>query len=410
MTRLRRSGVAPWLAVSSAMFTVAWGGNEFTPLLIMYRQIEQLDAVTVFWLLGAYVFGIVPALLLGGPLSDRFGRRPLMLPAPLVAIAGSLILAFASGAPALLFVGRVVSGISIGLAMAVGSSWVKELSTSPFDQRADAGAGARRAAMALTGGFGAGSIAGALLAQFSPIPVLAPYLVHTIVSAASLALAWRAPESFQPSTTRPSLVSDLAVPSATRIRFLLIVVPMAPWVFGIALAAQAVLSGLMLGRVGGYDILYSGVAGLITLAFGFLAQGLGRRIDSPRSARGVIVGLLLSLPALGLASFAAAQLGPVTVLVSAALLGIAYGVLLVSGLQEVQRMARPDDLAGLTAVYYALTYLGFFVPVLMSVLAPWISYPAMFAGAMLLVLVPLGLAIVFSKVDLADDDGSAMLQ
>ena len=47
--------------------------------------------------IGAYVIGIVPALLLGGPLSDRFGRRPLLLPAPLIALAGSAVLAAAAG-------------------------------------------------------------------------------------------------------------------------------------------------------------------------------------------------------------------------------------------------------------------------------------------------------------------------
>jgi MFS family permease len=74
--------VAPWLRVSAAVFAVAWGGNEFTPLLVTYRLDQHLSALTVNLLLGAYVLGIVPALLIGGPLSDRFGRRALALPAP----------------------------------------------------------------------------------------------------------------------------------------------------------------------------------------------------------------------------------------------------------------------------------------------------------------------------------------
>ena len=84
---------APWLSVGAALFAVAWGGNEFTPLLVMYRQIDHMSALTVNVLLGAYVLGIVPALLLGGPLSDRYGRRPLFVPAPLIAVVGSALLA-----------------------------------------------------------------------------------------------------------------------------------------------------------------------------------------------------------------------------------------------------------------------------------------------------------------------------
>ncbi|MGO3814853.1 MAG: MFS transporter, partial [Cellulosimicrobium funkei] len=86
-------GPRAWLAVAAVMFAVAWGGNEFTPLLVMYREVGHFSAVTVDALLAAYVLGIVPALLLGGPLSDRYGRRPLLLPAAPIALAGSLVLA-----------------------------------------------------------------------------------------------------------------------------------------------------------------------------------------------------------------------------------------------------------------------------------------------------------------------------
>ena len=85
-----RVGHRAWLPVALVMAVVAWGGNEFTPLLVMYREVGHFSAVTVDALLAAYVLGIVPALLLGGPLSDRYGRRPLLLPAAPVALVGSL--------------------------------------------------------------------------------------------------------------------------------------------------------------------------------------------------------------------------------------------------------------------------------------------------------------------------------
>jgi hypothetical protein len=60
-----------WRLVAPAMFAVAWAGNEFTPLLVLYKRLNGYGTGTVDVLLGAYVLGIVPALLLGGPLSDR---------------------------------------------------------------------------------------------------------------------------------------------------------------------------------------------------------------------------------------------------------------------------------------------------------------------------------------------------
>ena len=84
-----------WMRPALAMLAVAWGGNEFTPLLVMYRTQHHLPQVTVNVLLFAYVLGIIPALLIGGPLSDRYGRRRLLVPAPYIAMLASAVLAFA---------------------------------------------------------------------------------------------------------------------------------------------------------------------------------------------------------------------------------------------------------------------------------------------------------------------------
>ena len=139
-------GPRAWLAVAAVMFAVAWGGNEFTPLLVMYREVGHFSAVTVDALLAAYVLGIVPALLLGGPLSDRYGRRPLLLPAAPIALVGSLVLAAGESSAALLATGRVLCGVALGLVMAVGTTWVKELSDAAAHASGvpDGGSGARR--------------------------------------------------------------------------------------------------------------------------------------------------------------------------------------------------------------------------------------------------------------------------
>ncbi|MDU2597611.1 MAG: MFS transporter, partial [Dermabacter sp.] len=51
-----------WWPVAASIFAIAWGGNEFTPLLVMYREVSQFSDLVVDGLLGAYVLGIVPAL------------------------------------------------------------------------------------------------------------------------------------------------------------------------------------------------------------------------------------------------------------------------------------------------------------------------------------------------------------
>nr|EJI98993.1 transporter domain protein [Rhodococcus sp. JVH1] len=65
------------------MFVVAWGGNQFTPLLTMYRAERGYSELAVNTLLFAYVIGLIPSLLLAHRLAERWGPRlPWSSPCP----------------------------------------------------------------------------------------------------------------------------------------------------------------------------------------------------------------------------------------------------------------------------------------------------------------------------------------
>ncbi|TGD84127.1 MFS transporter [Mycolicibacterium sp. CH28] len=383
-----------WRRAAAATFAIAWGGNEFTPLLVMYRQSEGLSAITVDMLLFAYVLGIVPALLIGGPLSDRLGRRPLMLPAPALAAAGSLVLALGTTSVPLLIAGRVLSGVALGLAMAVGGSWIKELSSAPWG---DDRGGIRRAAMSLTAGFGAGAGVAGVLAQWAPWPGVLPYAVNIVLSLVAAGALLRAPETRSARDDGRSLRADLTIPSAGHRRFLFVVAPLAPWVFGAAASAYAVLPALMTDHVSRAPVAFSALLCVVTLGCGFLAQTLGRRIDDGDGVRAVVVALIFVVAGMALAALAATRLSVWTAVPAAALLGCGYGLALVAGLQQVQRIAGPDDLAGLTAVFYGISYLGFGVPVVLALgsqaLPAVLTYPAMFGLGAIAALLCLGVVI-----------------
>lgn len=335
-----------WLAVATATFAIAWGGNEFTPLLVMYRTRGDFTPLAVDLLLFAYVLGIVPALLIGGPLSDRFGRRRLMLPAPALAALGSTILAAGADSEVTLAVGRVFSGLALGLAMAVGGSWIKELSSPPWDDR---DAGARRVAMALVA---------AVLLVGAP-ETRAPRRNGIPAGAWSSFRCWNAI-------------------SAPKRRFWLVVVPVAPWVFGAAASAYAVLPALMTQRAAAAPIAFSALLCVVTLGVGFAVQHLGRRLGGD-GLRGVPIALVLLVLGMGIAAWAASVLTVWAALAAAAVLGAGYGMALLAGLQEIQSIAGPDDLAGLTAIFYGVSYLGFAVPAACAFLSQrwtWLTYPS----------------------------------
>jgi hypothetical protein len=98
--------------------------------------------------------------------------------------------------------------------------------------------------------------------------------------------------------------------------------------------------------------------------------------------------------------------------VTSVILGVGYGMALVSGLAEVQRIARPDELAGLTAVFYSLCYLGFAVPAIMAFaheVIPAMTYPLMFGIGAAGAAICLGVAATHSRrhLDVATTTGNA---
>ncbi|WP_255549334.1 MFS transporter [Corynebacterium sp. TAE3-ERU12] len=388
----------PWLVVALAVFAIAWGGNQFTPLMVLYRQEGELDLVFVDLLLFVYAVGIVPALLLSGPLSDGIGRKPVMLAGPLFSVLGSVLIAVGETTAPVLAVGRLLSGIAVGIGMAVGGSWVKELSTPRFDAAAKSTSGAKRQSMALTAGFGVGAFIAAILAQFAPLPGQLAYILHIVVTIPTVLLLLAVPETRQSPTTGgvPSLVQALRTPSVKHPRFLLIPALTAPWVFGCAAVAYAIIPSLVQQEVS-QPIFISGVLTGVALICGFTIQQFGPRISSDTSARGSVVALVLVFIGMGMAALMSRDPHLATAIPCSMVLGMGYGLVMYTGLNEVQRIAGPRDLAGLSGIFYGLSYIGFAFPAMLTELAKhweWMTYPVMLTFGM---VVAVGMLVIVSK-------------
>jgi len=363
------------------MFGVGWGANQFTSLLLAYHDYRGVPVGTDQALFGVYALGLAPALLLGGPASDRWGRGRLVRPAVVVSVLATVVLMLGVQSTPALYLGRFLAGAASGATFAAGTAWVKELSVPPYDLHAGEQAGARRAAIALTAGFGLGPVVTGLIGQWAPHPLVLAYLPHLLVMVAVIPGLWRAPETV-PATDgeRPGPPARLRVRSATQPRFLTVVAPIAPWVFGAPAVSFAVLPSVISTHTRGYGIAFAGVAAGLTLAVGILVQPLARRLDGVGDTRGATVGLVAVIVGMLVGALAATQGNPPAVLAAAALLGAGYGFILVSGLLEVQRLAGPDELAGLTAVFYTLSYVGFAAPIVLAELTGLTSYPVLLAA------------------------------
>ncbi|WP_170159837.1 MFS transporter [Frondihabitans australicus] len=369
-----------FLRVAPAVAALAWGGNHFIPLMLMYRSIDGYDQVQVDLFLAVYVIGLVPGFLLAGTWSDRWGRRRIMLAGLPIGIAGSVILALGSSTIAGMCAGRFLSGVSVAVAMVVGSSWIKELSEASGQGQA----GARRASITLSLGFGGGAGVAGVLAQWGPWPTILPYAVQIAATLVGLVVVLGAAETRQPDPSITAIIGDVRIRPAIRGVFLRRVLPIAPWIFGASALAFAVGPSLVTARTGHLDVAFATLATVITLGVGTSVQLAFAAIDRALHGRSGTVGVALA--GIGAVILVAAALDSsiAAVLVAAPIFGAGYGLCMVAGLSAVQAMADGNDLAGLTAIFYSVSYAGFFLPMILAALAPVVGYLAAFVGVAVL--------------------------
>jgi MFS family permease len=351
-----------WKRAVFALFTVAAGTNVPTPLLLVYQERLDLSAEVLTALFGCYAAGLVPALLLAGPLSDRLGRRRVAIPGIVLSGLASLAFAAAGDSLTLLFAARFMQGVVSGVVFSVGSAWVAELSLASGE-----GAGGRRAAFAMTAGFSLGPLTSGLLGEFGPAPTVLPYLLHTALVSVGLALALRLPETVDVhARSRTAGESDPADPLIRPGDGLLVATVLAP----VAVCVYAFPSSMISAVPLLVDLPYGGVAvtGVlagITLGAGTVVAGLQRRLGRWTAVVGT---------ALGTAGFAAAAAYATTgqlpwLIAAAPLLGAGGGLCLAAGLTLTARLAAPTRRGALTSLFLACAYVGFAAPFVMAVAA-----------------------------------------
>lgn len=341
------------------LFATGWAANHFAALLPVFASSEGLSHQALDGAFGIYAVGLLPALLFGGSLSDRLGRRPLLLAGAAVAGLGNLSL-LCWHDQAGIFIGRLVVGAGVGVAMSAGTAWSADIG---------GGSGSVLAGVSLSAGFGCGPLVSGLLAQFADAATYVPFIVTIALSATAVVVGVfvaRVPvdgaNQYQPIHTD----KERAEHGGNAIVALSSALPMALWVFSCATVTIVTMAERMQYRFSGPWV--PGVAAAVTLTAGVGIQMVARRRGWRRSAG--IVGAAVA--ALGFGAVVAAGENPslAVFLLIAVVLGIAYGLCLREGLIDIETMSPPRLRGTLTGVFYVVTYLGFGLPVLLVAIKP----------------------------------------
>src|SRR3954454_11537043 len=188
-----------------------------TPLYPLYRSELGLSELMITVVFASYAAGTIAALLLAGSLSDRVGRRPVLLGGLALSALSAAVFLLAHGV-GLLLLGRVLSGLSAGIF--TGTATATLVDFAPPDRRARATMVATAANM---GALGGGALLAGLLAQFAASPLELPFWIELALLVPAAALVSAMPEpvadrgAFRFTIQRPHIpieVRTVFVPAA----------------------------------------------------------------------------------------------------------------------------------------------------------------------------------------------------
>ena len=350
----------PVVLLSLGLFVVSYGTNVSTPFLVLYRDRLDLSPSQTMAIFVVYVAGILLTLLFAGPLSDRFGRRPVVVPMIALSAMASMVMVFGRDSFVLLLVGRMLLGVVSGGVLGVGSAWLLELMGPGKELVA-----AVTTTLVTFAGFGIGPPVSALFEAFVPHPLVVPFALHAAITLIVTFGVATVPETRQPNPNAP-LRATLGVPAASRREFVTVVVPAAIWVFCFPSTAFALFPVLISDSIDGGQVAVAAGAGMLTAWAGMLARPLVGAVGARSS---LPLGMLSGVTGYGLGWFAVSTGAWPVLLVASALLGLAAGALTAGALGILGAMEAGEQRGALTSTFYLLAYPGMAMPLFITSLA-----------------------------------------
>ncbi|HEY9658258.1 MAG TPA: MFS transporter, partial [Allocoleopsis sp.] len=114
------------LTVAAAIFLTTHAANLQIPLYNTYAQNAGFDSGISAIAFSTYVAGLLPTLILLGGISDRIGRRTVIL-SSLTCAGVATFLMILNPTIYTLFVTRILQGISVGLITGTGTAYLSTL-------------------------------------------------------------------------------------------------------------------------------------------------------------------------------------------------------------------------------------------------------------------------------------------
>jgi MFS family permease len=353
----RRHAAGFWVTALTFLLLMAFAAVP-SPLYPLYAARDGYGPFTVTVIFAAYAVGVIASLFFVGHLSDRVGRRPLILLAAaleILATVGFLVWDDLTG----LLVARVVSGIGIGALTATATAYLAELDGAR--SRPAPGRAAVVATVANLGGIGLGPVLSGLLATPSAHPLVLPYAVFGVAMVVLLVATLFVPETvLHRPGLRPYRPQRAAIGGEARGRFVSGAVG-AFTGFAVLGLFSSVAASFVRDELGQPSLVVAGaVAGTP-----FLAGALGQTLLAARTQEAQLRWASVLIVAGPAALFGGVTLASTWLFVAGGLLaGAGAGLLFKAALGRTAAMVPPQERAEALALVFLVAYAGLVVPVL----------------------------------------------
>jgi MFS family permease len=368
-------------AVACFYLVVSMGATLQGPLYALYQARWHFSAFVLTSIYAAFPIGVLVSLILFGDLADRIGRRPVLVATALLAAVSTVGFLLADGV-AVLYAGRVISGLASGLAQGAATAALIDL--APRHRR-------RRAAVVTTavtlGGFALGGLVAGVVTTLAPAPLESVYVVYLILLLAATRGFDRIPPAAEPALRRPLLrPAPVSLPPVHR-----------GGVVAAGVSATAALA--LLGFYASVVSIYLRtslnepshlISGAMVFAVYSAAVGaelaLGRLTTRTVRVTGLFVllagvaALVIALDARSLLEFTFATFA----------CGVGAGLTWMSGLATVSAMAV-EHRADVFSTFYLIAYFGLVIPLVLAGAAmSWASPMEVVVGFSLVIAVLAG--------------------
>lgn len=340
---LGRTG-AFW-ASASVLALVLWSSGAPSVLYPIYAERWTLTPVVVTSVFATYQLALILVLPLFGNLSDRYGRRLVMIWGMALIAAAAVLFAIAPHV-AFLYAGRLLQGAGSGLAM--GAATASLVENNPTNNTRFPSS---LATVATATGLTLALVLSGIFAQYVPMPLFWSYIILLALAAAAMIALAFTPDD-RPDDTRPWRPQGLRLVPQLRLSFAIATLSVA-----LAFCVGAIFLSLGAHMIGQFTQTWN--TALVGLLLGCSSAAIGITallLARVRAHTSVWIGASLTLISLTLMATAAA-LGSIGMFLAWCVVGgIAYSFAFTGGLGVINQVAPAHARGATLSLLYLVAY------------------------------------------------------